>query len=47
MRLFHILLKVNRAANCVTVYGIDGKGEYTVAVKAFAASCGRRSATRQ
>ena len=34
-------IKVNRAANCVTVYGIDGKGEYTVAVKAFAASCGR------
>ena len=34
-------IRVNRAANCVTVYGIDGKGEYTVAVKAFAASCGR------
>lgn len=38
---FPYFIKVNRAANCVTVYGIDGKGEYTVAVKAFAASCGR------
>ena len=31
---------VNRAANCVTVYGIDDDGKYTIPVKAFVASCG-------
>lgn len=36
---YHI--KVNRAANCVTVYGIDESGLYSIPVKAFAASCGR------
>lgn len=36
---YHI--KVNRAANCVTVYGIDESGSYSIPVKAFAASCGR------
>jgi lipoprotein-anchoring transpeptidase ErfK/SrfK len=34
-------IMVNRAANCVTVYGIDSSGEYSIPVKAFAASCGR------
>lgn len=34
-------IRVNRAANCVTVYGIDSNGEYTIPVKAFACSCGR------
>jgi lipoprotein-anchoring transpeptidase ErfK/SrfK len=33
-------IMVNRAANCVTVYGIDASGEYTIPVKAFACSCG-------
>lgn len=37
---YHI--KVNRAANCVTVYGIDESGSYSTPVKAFAASCGRQ-----
>ena len=34
-------IKVNRAANCATVYGIDENGEYTIPVKAFATSCGK------
>lgn len=34
-------IKVNRAANCVTVYGIDESGDYTIPVIAFACSCGR------
>ena len=34
-------IKVNRAMNCVTVYGIDDQGKYTIPVKAFACSCGR------
>ncbi len=34
-------IMVNRAANCVTVYGIDKDGAYTIPVIAFAASCGR------
>lgn len=34
-------IRVNRAANCVTVYGIDSNGDYSIPVKAFAASCGR------
>lgn len=38
---FPYFIKVNRAANCVTVYGIDEKGEYSIPVKAFAASCGK------
>lgn len=38
---FPYKIKVNRAANCVTVYGIDTEGQYTIPVKAFAASCGR------
>lgn len=33
---------VNRAANCVTVYGQDAEGNYTVPVKAMACSCGIR-----
>lgn len=39
---FPYFIKVNRAANCVTVYGIDDKNEYTVPVKAFVCSCGRQ-----
>lgn len=34
-------IKVNRAANCVTVYGVDESGEYRIPVTAFACSCGR------
>lgn len=33
---------VNRAANCVTVYGKDAAGNHTVPVKAMACSCGIR-----
>ena len=35
------LIKVNRAANCVTVYEKDENGEFNVPVKAFVCSCGR------
>lgn len=35
-------IAVNRAANCVTVYGQDADGAYTVPVKAMACSCGIR-----
>lgn len=38
---FPYYIMVNRAANCVTVYGIDDDGKYSIPVKAFAASCGR------
>lgn len=34
------LIKVNRAANCVTVYGKDFDGEYSVAYKSMACSTG-------
>ncbi len=34
-------IKVNRAMNCTTVYGIDSDGKYTIPVIAFATSCGR------
>lgn len=34
-------IKVNRAMNCATVYGIDQTGNYSIPVKAFATSCGR------
>ncbi len=33
-------IRVNRAANCVTVYEKDAAGAYTVPVKAMASSCG-------
>lgn len=33
-------IKVNRSANCVTVYGKDTNGEYTVPVKAMVCSVG-------
>lgn len=33
-------IKVNRQANCVTVYGLDENGEYTVPVKAMVCSVG-------
>ncbi|MBQ9701085.1 MAG: L,D-transpeptidase family protein, partial [Lachnospiraceae bacterium] len=35
------LVKVNRAANCLTVYEKDDKGKFTVPVKAITVSCGR------
>jgi len=38
---FPYFIKVNRAANCVTVYGMDDKKEYSIPVKAFVCSCGR------
>ncbi len=34
------LIKVNRLANCVTIYTFDEYGEYTVPVKAMVCSCG-------
>lgn len=34
-------IKVNRLANCVTVYGKDANGEYTVPVKAMICSVGK------
>lgn len=33
-------IRVNRAMNCVTVYGIDSDGQYTIPVKAFTCSVG-------
>lgn len=33
-------IRVNRAANCVTVYEKDATGEYTIPVKAMTCSCG-------
>ncbi len=38
-------IKVNRLANCVTVYGQDEKGNYTVPVKAMVCSVGVSNAT--
>lgn len=38
---FPYFIQVNRAANCVTVYGIDANNEYKIPVKAFVCSCGR------
>lgn len=35
------LIKVNRAANCVTVYGIDENGFYSIPVKAMVCSTGK------
>lgn len=35
------LIKVNRAANCVTVYTEDSNGEFTIPVKAMACSTGK------
>ncbi len=35
------IIKVNRAANCTTVYGKDSNGNYTVPVKAITVSCGK------
>lgn len=34
-------IRVNRAANCVTVYEKDAAGEFTVPVRAFICSCGK------
>ncbi len=38
-------IKVNRQANCVTVYTYDDNGEYTVPVKAMVCSTGRNKGT--
>lgn len=35
------LIRVNRAANCVTVYGIDESGFYSIPVKAMVCSTGK------
>ena len=35
------MIKVNRAANCLTVYGKDEAGKFTVPVKAITVSCGK------
>lgn len=35
------LIKVNRASNCVTVYGKDENGYYSIPVKAFVCSSGK------
>lgn len=35
------MIKVNRAANCITVYGKDDSGAFTVPVKAITVSCGK------
>ena len=35
------MIKVNRAANCLTVYGKDDSGKFTVPVKAITVSCGK------
>lgn len=35
------MIMVNRAANCITVYGKDESGEFTVPVKAITVSCGK------
>lgn len=34
-------IKVNRIMNCVTIYGIDSNGEYTIPVKAMVCSVGK------
>ena len=38
-------IKINRQQNCVTVYGLDAKGNYTKPVKAMACSVGVNNAT--
>ena len=35
------MIKVNRAANCLTVYAKDDSGKFTVPVKAITVSCGK------
>lgn len=35
------MIKVNRAANCLTVYKQDNDGEFTIPVKAITVSCGK------
>lgn len=35
------VIKVNRAANCTTVYGKDANGNYSVPVRAITVSCGK------
>lgn len=38
-------IKVNRKANCVTVYTFDENGEYTIPVRAMVCSCGKNNGT--
>lgn len=38
-------IKVNRQANCVTIYGRDGKGNHTVPVRAMVCSVGKNGGT--
>lgn len=38
---FPYYIKVNRATCCVTVYGMDSEGNYSIPVKAFACSVGK------
>ena len=38
-------IKVNRQANCVTVYGLDAEGEYTIPFKVMVCSVGKDGAT--
>ncbi len=35
------IIKINRLANCITVYGKDSEGKYNVPVKAMTVSCGK------
>lgn len=35
------IVKINRIANCITVYGKDAEGNYNVPVKAITVSCGK------
>lgn len=35
------MIMVNRAANCITVYGKDESGKFTIPVKAITVSCGK------
>lgn len=35
------MIMVNRAANCITVYGKDEAGKFTIPVKAITVSCGK------
>lgn len=39
------LIKVNRACNTITIYGMDEKGEFTMPVKAMACSVGLKGRT--
>lgn len=38
---YQYIIKINRIANCITVYGKDENGNYNVPIKAFTVSCGK------